>query len=74
MDYPLKKVVETRVLFASSSEGLNEQLKDLQQNNDMLNGSVWEPHGDLVVQQQTYTVKTSFCYFLVINRYRVVTY
>ena len=67
MDYPFKKVLETRILVSSSFDDMNAQLLKLQADNGKMNGSCWEPHGNLVVLAHNF-------YSLTMNRYSVVTY
>lgn len=77
MSHPHKKVLETRVLQDVSVEALNKKLRMLQEANTNAMGQVWEPHGELVIFQQTVEPhQNQFVptYNLVVNRYSITTY
>ncbi len=80
MEYPLEKVLETRILQADDIPTLNRVLVELQANNDTLNGSYWKPASNIVVADRVLpggSASTEWhktCYTLLVNRVRIKTF
>lgn len=76
MSYPLKKILETRVLEAITISDLNAQLKTLQEKNIGANSHIWEPYGDIVIFQREGENGYRYVptYTLIVNRYSIQVY